>query len=490
MPSLTKDTRADLVALLSLNAGQAEVGDPRVIFPVPEHLRALEADVVLVVGDRGAGKTQLFRAFEQEEIRTALVRRAPSIRMPRGRLDWKTGWPLGAQGPDHAAWRNFARTHGGTRDALLSAWYAYLVRILVGYFAPEARSGLEPILHAPAVDVEAAFRALGAASTAATAALDALDERLLREDRWIFVAYDELDTAVLDDWDALGAVVRGVVSLWAAYARRWQRIRPKLFLRSDFYKHHREIAGADVSKLAANRVELQWSDKNLYGALIKHILNKPQEGKALQRHFQKDVPSDSDPILGLIPRLSTALDAKPFVDRLVAEYMGANEKKGLAFTWLLDHLRDGNERALPRTLVWLVEFAAEIERDHPRAGGSHLLHHVSIRNALDRVSRQYVLHATTHEFKWLHGLGMRLRRDRAVPWSRREVLDALEWRFDESWGAISDEAVRPPGQGAEEVLESLVDLGILRARPRSTFDVPDLYLEGLGLKRRGGVAKK
>jgi hypothetical protein len=235
---------------------------------------------------------------------------------------------------------------------------------------------------------------------------------------------------------------------------------------------------------------LQWSDKNLYGALIKHILNKPQEREALQRHFRKDVSSDSDPILGLIPRLSTALDAKPFVDRLVAEYMGANEKKGLAFTWLLDHLRDGNEHALPRTLVWLVEFAAEIERDHPRASGSHLLHHVSIRNALDRVSRQYVQHATTHEFKWLHGLGMRLRKDREVPWSRREVLRVLEWHFDESWGVVSDEVVRPPGQDAEEVLESLVDLGILRARPRGTFDVPDLYLAGLGLKRRGGVAKK
>lgn len=48
----------------------------------------------------------------------------------------------------------------------------------------------------------------------------------------------------------------------ATYARRWQRIRPKLFLRTDFYQHHREIAGADVAKLAANRVELAWSDKN------------------------------------------------------------------------------------------------------------------------------------------------------------------------------------------------------------------------------------
>jgi hypothetical protein len=487
--AMRKEDRAALVTALSLNAGQAELSDPRaVFFPVPEHVRALEPDVVLIVGDRGAGKTQLVRALEQDDVRAALVRRVPTLRVPPGRVAWVAGWPLGARGPDAVAWRTFAAAAARPRDDLFSAWYAYLVRALHERLPPPAAVPLGAMLATPAPDVEATVGAWRAAATAATSALDALDEQLQREDRWLFVSYDELDTVVFDDWDALGTVIRGLVSLWAAYARRWRRLRPKVFLRSDFYKHHREVAGADVAKLAANRVELQWNEKNLYGALSKHVLNKPGTGEALRGFFKSAMELDEDATLGHVPRLARADDARPFVQRLVAEYMGANSKKGETFTWLIDHLRDGNGRALPRSLVWLIEFAAERERDDPRATGAHLLHHVSVRNALDKVSVQYVQHAETHELPWLVGLATRLQRDREVPWRRRELLRLLATDFDRSWGPAGQDA-RPPGQDPEEVISELMKLGVLRGRPDGSFDVPDLYLAGLGLTRRGGVAR-
>ncbi len=144
--------------------------------------------------------------------------------------------------------------------------------------APE-RAETEAVLAARGVDAQAVLRAHRAAGVSITASLDALDQRLERDGQWLYVAYDELDTIVLDDWETMGRAIRGLVSFWAAYARRWKRLRPKIFPRSDFYKHHRDVAGADVAKLAGNRVELQWSDKNLYGALIKHVLN-PQDNVA------------------------------------------------------------------------------------------------------------------------------------------------------------------------------------------------------------------
>lgn len=490
MPNLTKQKRAELVASLSLNAGQAEVSDPRVIFPVAEHARALEPEVVLIVGDRGAGKTQLVRALQDETIRAAMVRRVRGLRAPEGQAEWLTGWPLGSSGPDSPAWRSFARAAGRDRNDIVAVWLAYLVRLVGARLDEQSRRSLEELLDARGVDVGSCLAAYQARSLDATHALDALDARLLAQDRWLFIAYDELDTLVLDDWYALGVVVRGLVSTWADYARRWKRIRPKVFLRSDFYRHHREITGADVAKLAANHVELRWSDKNLYGALIKHILNKRDEdGKErLFEHFTRVVDVDDDPVLGHVPELADAQRAKPFVDRLVSEHMGADSKKGLTFTWILDHLRDGNSRVLPRTLVWLVEFAAEIERDQPRATGGHLLHHISIRNALDRVSDRYVDQAQTNELRWLAGLGERLKRDREVPWSRRELIKLLAHDFERSWGGFA-EAIRPPGQSPEELVDGLVDLGVLRARRDGSFDVPDLYLHGLGLVRRGGVAR-
>ncbi len=486
--NLRNEERADLLRALSLDAGQAELSDPRVIFPVPEHLRALEPEVVLIVGDRGAGKTQLMRALVDDGVREALIRHS-KFRMPQGRVEWLTGWPL-ERGPDSPAWRRFAGTPGRSRDDFLFAWYGYLTRAVERELPDDARARLASVLGCSALEVDRIVD--GARQAPLTALMDELDDRLAAEGRWLFVAYDELDTVVLEDWQTLGAIVRGLVSFWAAYARRWRRIRPKVFLRSDFYKHHREIAGADVAKLAANRVELQWSVRNLYGALMKHVLNKPG-GKSLHEFFArlKNLALDEDPVLGFVPRLAHDDDAKPFVHRLVSEYMGPNESKGVTYRWLIDHLRDGNQRALPRALVWLLEFAAEIERDRPRAQGAHLLHHISVRNALDKVSAQYVQHATTHEFPWLDGLGRRLQANRKVPWKKRgDLLRLLGADFEGPWGPRENHDARPPGSGPEEVLEALIELGVVRARGDKSFDVPDLYLAGLRLTRQGGVAKR
>lgn len=366
-------------------------------------------------------------------------------------------------------------------------WLAYFVRTIAARLA--ASEAVQALVRVPVIDAEQCLAMCRRHGQSLVAAVDQLDARLQEEDQWIIVAYDELDVVDLDDWEALGTIIRGLVTLWATYARRWQRIRPKIFLRTDFYRHHREIAGADVAKLAANRVELAWSDRNLYGALIKHVVNKDEQ---LRKHFASSVELAKDDDLGWLPRLATADDARGFVLRLVGEYMGANPKKGDAFTWILDHLRDGNDRALPRTLVWLTEFAAEHELGDMRAKGARLFHHVSLRNALDRVSRQYVQHSETHEFRWLRGLERRLGADREVPWRRKELERLLARDFNGTWssGDSGSIDIRPPGTTHIEVLDNLVELGIFRARGRDSFDVPDLYLSGLNLRRRGGVAKE
>lgn len=488
MSSLTKESRVELLRALTLRTGHAEHAGPGVIFPIPEHLRALEAEVVLVVGDRGAGKTQLRNALDDADVREALMRHAPGVRVPGGRVDWIAGWPLLSSGPDSVGWRTLL---GGTSsgDDHIAVWGAYLLRSVQRELTNNERQRVQSVLDLQGVDARGILEAYRRVGVAVTAALDALDERLAQEGRWLFVSYDELDGLVVEDWEKLGVAIRGLISFWAAYARRWRRLRPKIFLRSDFYKHHREIAGADVAKLAGNRVELSWSDRSLYGALLKHILNPPDSESAerLRKYFKKAVRTQDDPVLGRIPVLDQAVDAKPFVHRLVSEYMGANAGKGSSFRWILDHLRDGNGHALPRSLVWLIELGAEIERDHPRAERAHLLHHVSIRNALDRLSEEYVDQAKTHEFEWLDGLARRLQGNREVPWSRRELLKLLRDDFEGQWSRAGE---RPPGSDAEEVLESLVELGVIRARAQDVFDVPDLYLHGLGLRRKGGVAKK
>lgn len=486
MSSLRNETRDALLRSLHLDTGQAEEANPRSIFPVPEHIRALEPEVALIVGDRGAGKTHLKRALVDDDVRGALLKVAPGVKGPTRKAAWLDGWPLKTLGPAPAGW---VAAQGRPEDAR-DLWMALLLRSAVQakHLPPE---GFSPIVDPPGADANAVLAGYRGLAVQVAVALDSLENRLADTDAWLFVAYDELDT-LASDWNVLRFAISGLVSFWATYARRWWRLRPKIFLRSDFFKHHREVAGADVAKLGANRVDLVWSDKNLYGALVKHIMNKVEPGTndpaQIADFLDKAIKCDTDSVLGRIPRLRTAEDAKPFVERLVDRYMGANSNKGLAFRWLLDHLRDGNKHALPRSLMRLIEHAAQEELAQPKAKGAHLLDHRSVRRALDKVSEEHVSQAQTHELQWLEGLATRLSTSREVPWSRRDLLNLLKRDFAGSWS--KDQLIRPPGNDAEELLQSLFELGVVRARPKDEVDVPDLYLHGLGLKRRGGVARR
>lgn len=486
---MSKEKRLELVRLLQmLDSGQAEsIQDTHVraaFYPVPEHIRAIEPQSVLIVGDRGAGKTMLKRAAMDTELRAALFRRAPRLRAPSGTAEWVDAYPLHAAGPNAAGWQRFATEHSKQPTALQELWFAYLVRVVVHRLEPAARNTLSALLQSPGGDPFACYAAFQQAGVQVLLALDDLDRALAARDEWLFVAYDELDTILFSDWQAMGAIIRGLISFWAGHSRRWQRIRAKIFLRSDFYRHHSDVTGADIAKLAASRVDISWSDKNLYAGLIKHIANLTPE--LFEYCSPRLVFEDEDPLLGHIPRLASAEDARPFVDRLVGKYMGANKQKGQAFTWILDHLRDGNGNVSPRSLVLLIEQAALLEAQNPRARGSHLIHPVSLRNALDKVSRQHVTQAV-NEFPWLVGLQKRLADSRKVPWPRKELERALRAGWDDSWG--HDDQVRPPAQSARELIDYLVELGIMRDRGRDRFDVPDLFLSGLGLARQGGVSR-
>lgn len=492
--SLSVERRDRLLRdLQNLGSGQAEAAQEdtrgRYLLPVPEHVRALEPDVIVVVGDRGSGKSELFRAATNPDLISALARLVPGARLGAvtpDRATWYPAYPLERQGPDARGWASLAGAAAGDRGEVQALWFAYLVRTLGKELSPEWKERLAPLLEAPGGDGERCRSSFEAAHPAPLLALDALDERLERENRYVFVAYDELDTLVVADWSALRTLVRELVSFWAGHSRRWRRIRAKLFVRSDLYRRV-DMVGADFIKLAANRAELIWSDKNLYAMLAKRIINRSE---ALAAYCRPKLEAIEDPVLGCIPVFKSANDARPLVERMVGTYMGANARKGLSFHWLLDHIRDGNGRATPRALVRLVELAAGEELRAPQATGMQLLHPVSLRRALDEVSRQHV-QGLTDLFPW-QGLKARLECAPTVPWERREVTELLRSSWEEEWG---EGGIRPPAPTPQELVDYLIEIGIFRLRRGGTvdkerIDVPDLFLAGLGLKRKGGVRRK
>lgn len=454
-------------------------------YPVADHLRLLDPEVVLVVGPRGSGKSEIARVLTDAGLFDAVKSFAPTIRLPSGTSTWLKIYPAERHGFDVIGMRTFIESVGDGTEALREMWLAYLLRALKEQLDDMARAELQPMFDPPAADIVAVFTAFRALGTKPVVALDRLDAQLAKDERYLFATYDELDYLGGGDWKLAEAGVRGLVALWAAYARRWRNLRAKLFLRTDLFERHARAGGADLAKLAAGRVELVWGDRDLYGLLLKGMANV-DDGLASYVRGVKGIFWQEDASLGHIPMLNTWEDARPVVERMVGAYMGANQKKGLVFRWLLDHVRDGSKRGYPRPFVRLFEEAASLELKH--AGTlrqPRLIEPASLRRALDRVSDEHVT-STLDAWPWLGTVKELLRDNYLVPYSEKE--EKLVVRLFS--GFADDEATTSPPFEGRDLIDYLLELGIFRRRPDGRLDVPDLYLGGLGLKRKGGVTKR
>lgn len=484
---MTKQQQRPLIAKLRRigSAGSAETQTReellRRFLPVAEHLRALSPDVVLVVGPRGAGKTELVRlAFgEASGVRDELPRFSPALRLPKAAESyWLQAHPAGTHFPSSDVLRAMppsdARRYRGV-------WLAYLVRILRDQLS--ASTELEPLYTPDATELMKVLEALR--PEVAIRALDQLEHRLERDGRWLFLAYDELDTLGGGEWSIARPAIDGLVGFWAEYNRRWRRIRPKIFMRPDFFSRMGATGGADLAKLIGNRVEIEWSDAALYSVLVKHVAN---EGPELADYVAgAKVRLEKESPLGWVPEINRAA-GQALVERMVGPYMGANKNKGLSHRWLLDHIRDGRGVAVPRSLIRLVEKAADLQYgwdDVPRT--PRLLTPQALRVALDGLSREHVL-SCDDEWPWLLGLKERLDRSQ-VPFEEPDLRRILADRAAAPWGAGGRDVPRPPGETPSELIDYLVEIGIMRRRTSGKIDVPDLYLAGLGLVRKGGVTR-
>lgn len=102
-------------------------------------------------------------------------------------------------------------------------------------------------------------------------------------------------------------------------------------MRSDLFRRHAGLGGADLAKLTANRVELTWNNINLFSMLIKRIANKSDELYRYCLGARVPFKKEKHPTFRYIPALKQAEEARPFIERLIGEYMGAGSRKGQSF---------------------------------------------------------------------------------------------------------------------------------------------------------------
>lgn len=455
--------------------------------PVSRHLRALDPLVRIIIGDKGAGKSQLFQALkfpEGRELLASLAKKQGMVALPLDRISWRVGFETqGTMFPSPAA---FERMKEARVEAFRHVWLALLVRVLYEQLAPflgdlpEAYRALVTQPVAPH-DLDALSWDTMRHEGQLVAAIDRLDAKLAADDLHVVVVYDELDRVSPADWDVITAVLRGLVQWWAVYLRRWQRIRCKIFLRRDLFERA-ALRGPDVAKIAWNPAELEWTVGDLYRLVFKRLANASPRMRTYLQQARLDLAKQG--LLAWMPAAEGQLEFAAPINYMIGKYMGEDPKKGLTIRWIPNHLKDGRRRVFPRPLLRLIEEAARLEKSQQMASGTRLLHHTSLRGALDEVSRFRVEELIREEFPWLRRIESAFaQRPFRVPAERknvRAVLAAIDW---------SSENEKPPETNPDALLDYLVDLGLLSARVGGKLDVGDLYLAGFHLKRRGGVAR-
>ncbi len=461
----------------------------RSTLPIQNHLHFLEPDILLILGGRGAGKSHLFRLInspEGQEILSAGKRRLADAIWIKGFYTRESDATRPLYFPGETVLQRFAE--GKAPTDLLDFWRG----LLLGAILKQVDEPREHLLHSLLPD--SLFRALSDLSHITNwhsevvthleeveSALNRLDQDLANEDRFLFATYDDLDVMAVE-WPEKRALIQSLLRFWLSQWRRWRRLRPKIFLRFDLFAPD-FLQFPDASKLEGNKVEIHWKYVQLYQMVFKAWANRNQDSLIFLKRAGLDMQEDK--------RLGWTYSGPPpseeilrsVVHRMMGQFMGSGRTKGRTFEWLPKHLQDANGEIVPRSILNLLALAAKDELDHYRAKGDFLLSPLSIRQVIEEVSDHRV-RELSEEYPWLEIIRPQLE-GQEVPMPRQRFTDLLQ-KIDWQSPPPTD---RPISQKPSDIVDQLLKIGVLRLTSDGRIHVPDIYLYGFKMKRRGGIRR-
>lgn len=470
------------MSALKPDADLAAEGIHRVFLPLPEHRRVLSDHVVLVMGERGVGKSALFH-FLQTPEGAGLLGRDEKDRATRRR--WVVGFS--ETGMDHAppaAIESLARGHGPVEDTIRRFWLGHLVGRI-------ADSGDDAVPEPPAF--VAAWRARPSEPAHWLPALedpsqyipwlDQLERALAARDRTLVITYDHLDKIGVRSREIRRRVLPPLLALWLSQSNRYRRIRAKIFLRRDLFDE--SVANtADVSKLLARAETLRWSVSALYRLLIRHLAIHDQL-RAWMIAGKWRIPLTEDALLGWMPPEDLPEEGKTSQQTLMAHIVGermgsgTDPRTGYSWTWVPNHLKDAHGIIAPRSMITLFKSAASRAlNETPRGLFTRILAPDELKEGLRETSYQRVTEVGEE-----HPVITRLEHLKSIrlPAPVAEVVQAFS--------RTPEDAGDDFGSAGARVLDELVRLGVIDRLPKDRIDIPDIYRLRFKVDRKGQKVK-
>jgi hypothetical protein len=427
----------------------------------------------VVCGGRGAGKSSLFHFLGHIEKQPDLARRLTVGVAAPPLSQWLEGYSSSLQHPTFATVGAFGDTADDDRRRFF--WYGWLCLRLSGATdialpagaLTRAKDKQNPDELARAVEQQ-----LGALNTW----MDSIERTAQRP---IVVTYDGLDR-IGNSSSTRKNMTASLLAMWLSLADRYRNIRPKVFVREDLFQS--SLAKfPDASKLDARSVSIEWRVEDLYRVLIKHMANTSDGLKSWIEDSTRGISLLQAGPLGWMPPNALpetgAGSQKNFVDHLVGAQMRSGPKQALSYRWIPNRLQDAHARAVPRSILSLIRNAAifAISRG-PQAKSLRLLRPEELQGALEQTSRRRVAEVQ-EEFPVVGRLES--LRGQTVMLPRAVAIKAL------GQGPAADEF----GNDGEQVLRTLIELGVMSERPDGRIDIADIYRYGFEIGRKGGVKR-
>jgi hypothetical protein len=456
--------------------------------PIREHRRVLERETLLVLGGRGTGKSQLFDVLQRIDNPLELL--VPDKKAQQSCRDhFRPGYTT--RSTDFPTPEVLGKTISNADSKLLqNVWRGLLVGVLLRdgrakgvleqRLVPELQTALVEHLARPSQWLPLIDRELECVAEA----LDRVDDQFRESGEGLTVTYDDLDLLAGRLADVY-PLVRELLAFWLRSSRRWTGMRCKVFLRTDIFEAE-GLAFTDSSKLRPLSVTLSWNADNLYRLVLKRLLNGDESGQWRGFLVGRDrIPENclrSDQRWGIVPE-TTEPDHRVFMERLIGKWMGSGKRKGDTYGWFLNHLQDSLKDIAPRSFLNLFEFSAQRQLTCGLPDGS-LLSPEQIAGALEEVSKARIKELN-EELSWIDTIGRNLK-GQTVPIERDRLRSCIAQGVD--WEKLPEQLRNKPDQ-KDRLIEYLISLGIFRETADKRIHVPDIYLFGFGLKRKGGIRR-
>lgn len=434
-------------------------------FPRKDYKFIFDRTKYLILGEKGAGKTALYAVLNEREYAKALAGFCEANSDELRVTEWTKGMDRGY--PTKAV---FDELDNNQDKGLRVFWKRFLLVALKGETIEQDQWGRFIKENASTSELnidEELFR---------------FNEDLKQSNKIITVVYDYLDVQISEQNGLRGKLISALLEVWREMYTSYNHIRAKIFLRRDIYD--REVNLTDKVKFQNHIAEIKWEYDQLLNIVWKRIWHSDVESahRLIDSIFNSNSIQSTDlgGFLGFLPNANEQ-ENRDVLSNLLGEYMGGNNK-AFPYNWILYHVSDTKRRIQPRSLLNLFSETAnkQIEAQEDSSDTLFLPKFMELAN---KVVSERRVQDIREEYPNLQPVFDNLKNHLGqFPVEESQLDEALKKL------QISLEVV--------EIKRQLEDIGVLyeykfnRRGTEKRYHIPDLYLIGMGLTRKGPGAHK